>query len=117
LWLRPLARVAKHGGRSVSSSSGSADVLELLGVNLNLTPEQVARCIDEIGVGFMFAPNHHSAMKHVAPIRKELGARTIFNILGPLTNPAGADHQVMGCSTPTWSAFSRACSSNWAAST
>jgi anthranilate phosphoribosyltransferase len=115
--VRPLARVAKHGGRSVSSSSGSADVLELLGVNLNLTPEQVARCIDEIGVGFMFAPNHHSAMKHVAPIRKELGARTIFNILGPLTNPAGADHQVMGCSTPTWSAFSRACSSNWAAST
>ncbi|QBJ80426.1 anthranilate phosphoribosyltransferase [Aquitalea sp. USM4] len=94
------ARVAKHGGRSVSSSSGSADVLELLGVNLNLTPEQVARCIDEIGVGFMFAPNHHSAMKHVAPIRKELGARTIFNILGPLTNPAGADHQVMGVFHP-----------------
>ena len=94
------ARVAKHGGRSVSSSSGSADVLELLGVNLNLTPEQVGRCIDEIGVGFMFAPNHHSAMKHVAPIRKELGARTIFNILGPLTNPADADHQVMGVFHP-----------------
>ncbi|WP_137009821.1 anthranilate phosphoribosyltransferase [Aquitalea aquatilis] len=94
------ARVAKHGGRSVSSSSGSADVLELLGVNLALSPEQVARCIDEIGVGFMFAPNHHSAMKHVAPIRKELGARTIFNILGPLTNPANADHQIMGVFHP-----------------
>ncbi|AUH51451.1 anthranilate phosphoribosyltransferase [Chromobacterium sp. ATCC 53434] len=94
------ARVAKHGGRSVSSSSGSADVLERLGVNLQLTPEQVGRCIDEIGLGFMFAPNHHSAMKHVAPIRKELGARTIFNILGPLTNPADADNQLMGVFHP-----------------
>ncbi|MDE1712199.1 anthranilate phosphoribosyltransferase, partial (plasmid) [Chromobacterium amazonense] len=84
------ARVAKHGGRSVSSSSGSADVLESLGVNLQLTPQQVGQCLDQIGLGFMFAPNHHSAMKHVAPIRKELGARTIFNILGPLTNPADA---------------------------
>ncbi|MEN6079160.1 anthranilate phosphoribosyltransferase [Chromobacterium piscinae] len=94
------ARVAKHGGRSVSSSSGSADVLELLGVNLQLTAEQVGQCLDEIGLGFMFAPNHNSAMKHVAPIRKELGARTIFNILGPLTNPAGADNQLMGVFHP-----------------
>ncbi|WP_024302558.1 anthranilate phosphoribosyltransferase [Pseudogulbenkiania sp. MAI-1] len=94
------ARVAKHGGRSVSSSSGSADVLEALGVNLALTAEQVGRCIDEIGVGFMFAPNHHSAMKYVAPVRKELGVRTIFNILGPLTNPAGADNQLMGVFHP-----------------
>ncbi|KUM03677.1 anthranilate phosphoribosyltransferase [Chromobacterium subtsugae] len=94
------ARVAKHGGRSVSSSSGSADVLEQLGVNLALSPEQAGRCIDEIGLGFMFAPNHHSAMKHVAPIRKELGARTIFNILGPLTNPADADKQLMGVFHP-----------------
>ncbi|UTH73364.1 anthranilate phosphoribosyltransferase [Chromobacterium sp. IIBBL 290-4] len=94
------AKVAKHGGRSVSSSSGSADVLEKLGVNLALTSEQVGQCIDEIGLGFMFAPNHHSAMKHVAPIRKELGARTIFNILGPLTNPAGAGHQLMGVFHP-----------------
>ena len=94
------ARVAKHGGRSVSSSSGSADVLERLGVNLALSPEQAGRCIDEIGLGFMFAPNHHSAMKHVAPIRKELGARTIFNILGPLTNPADADKQLMGVFHP-----------------
>lgn len=94
------ARVAKHGGRSVSSSSGSADVLEALGVNLNLNAGQVARCIDEIGVGFMFAPNHHTAMKYVAPVRKELGVRTIFNILGPLTNPAGAPNQVMGVFHP-----------------
>lgn len=94
------ARVAKHGGRSVSSSSGSADVLEAMGVNLNLTPEQVGRCIDEIGVGFMFAPNHHSAMKHAAPVRRELGVRTLFNILGPLTNPANADNQVMGVFHP-----------------
>jgi anthranilate phosphoribosyltransferase len=94
------ARVAKHGNRSVSSSSGSADVLEALGVNLSLTPEQVARCIDEVGVGFMFAPNHHGAMKNVAPIRRELGVRTIFNILGPLTNPAGADNQIMGVFHP-----------------
>ncbi|WP_374349469.1 anthranilate phosphoribosyltransferase [Chitinimonas sp.] len=94
------ARVAKHGNRGVSSSSGSADVLEALGVNLALRPEQVGRCIDEIGVGFMFAPNHHGAMKHVAPIRRELGVRTIFNILGPLTNPAAAPNQVMGVFHP-----------------
>ncbi len=90
------ARVAKHGGRSVSSKSGSADILEALGVNLNLTPEQVAGCIDQTGVGFMFAPNHHSAMKHAAPVRRELGVRTLFNILGPLTNPAGARNQLIG---------------------
>jgi len=90
------ARVAKHGGRSVSSSCGSADVLEKLGVNVNLTPQQVAHCVDNIGIGFMFAPNHHSAMKHAAPVRRELGVRTLFNLLGPLTNPAGARNQVMG---------------------
>jgi anthranilate phosphoribosyltransferase len=90
------AKVAKHGGRSVSSTCGSADVLEALGVNVNLTPEQVAKCINEIGIGFMFAPNHHSAMKHAAPVRRELGVRTIFNLLGPLTNPANAKCQVMG---------------------
>ena len=90
------AHVAKHGGRSVSSKSGSADVLEMLGVNLNLSPEQVAECIRQVGVGFMFAPNHHPAMKYAAPVRKELGMRTILNILGPLTNPAGAPNQVMG---------------------
>jgi anthranilate phosphoribosyltransferase len=89
-------RVAKHGGRSVSSSSGSADVLEALGVNIALTPQQVAKCIDEAGVGFMFAPSHHTAMKYAGPVRKELGVRTIFNILGPLTNPADAKIQVMG---------------------
>jgi anthranilate phosphoribosyltransferase len=94
------AKVAKHGGRSVSSSSGSADVLEGLGVNIMLQPEQVSRCIEEIGVGFMFAPNFHSAMKHAAPIRKELGVRTIFNILGPLINPAQAPNQVMGVFHP-----------------
>lgn len=90
------ARVAKHGGRSVSSKSGSADVLESLGANLDVTPEQVAQCIERVGVGFMFAPSHHSAMKHAAPVRRELGVRTIFNILGPLTNPAGAPNQLMG---------------------
>jgi anthranilate phosphoribosyltransferase len=90
------AHVAKHGGRSVSSTCGSADVLEKLGVNVNLTPDQVAQCVDEIGVGFMFAPNHHSAMKHAAPVRRELGVRTLFNLLGPLTNPAGAQNQVLG---------------------
>ena len=90
------AKVSKHGGRSVSSKSGSADVLEALGLNINLQPAAIARCIDEVGVGFMFAPNHHPAMKTVAPIRKELGVRTIFNILGPLTNPAGAPHILMG---------------------
>lgn len=90
------AKVAKHGGRSVSSKCGSADILEKLGVNVNMTPEQVARCVNSIGVGFMFAPNHHSAMKHAAPVRRELGVRTLFNLLGPLTNPAGARNQVMG---------------------
>ena len=94
------ARVAKHGGRSVSSQSGSADVLESLGVNLALTPQQVAQSLREVGVGFMFAPNHHPAMKHAAPVRKDLGMRTILNILGPLTNPAGAPNQVMGVFHP-----------------
>ena len=90
------AKVAKHGGRSVSSTCGSADVLEALGVNVNQTPEQVAKSVDEISIGFMFAPNHHSAMKYAAPVRKELGVRTLFNLLGPLTNPASAKKQVMG---------------------
>lgn len=90
------ARVAKHGGRSVSSSTGSADVLEELGVHIALTSEQVAQCLDETGIGFMFAPAHHGAMRHAAPVRKELGIRTLFNILGPLTNPAGAPNQLMG---------------------
>ena len=90
------ARVAKHGGRSVSSSSGSADALEALGVNINLKPAQVAQSIEQTGIGFMFAPNHHAAMKHAGPVRKELGVRTIFNILGPLTNPAGAPNIMMG---------------------
>lgn len=90
------ARVAKHGNRSISSKSGSADVLEAAEVNLNLTPEQVAECVDEVGVGFMFAPAHHSAMKHVSAVRKEVGVRTIFNLLGPLSNPAQAPNQVIG---------------------
>jgi anthranilate phosphoribosyltransferase len=90
------AAVAKHGNRSASSSSGSADVLEAAGVNLDLTPEQVARCIQEAGVGFMFAPKHHGAMKHAIGPRKEMAVRTIFNVLGPLTNPAGAPNQVVG---------------------
>lgn len=90
------AHVAKHGGRSVSSKSGSADVLEALGVNLNQTPQQAARSIQDIGVGFMFAPHYHAAMKHAAPVRRELGIKTLFNILGPLTNPAHAKRQVLG---------------------
>ena len=90
------ARVSKHGGRSVSSKSGSADVLESLGININCSPQEIARCIADVGIGFMFAPNHHPAMKNVAPVRKELGVRTLFNILGPLTNPAGAPHILMG---------------------
>ena len=94
------ARVAKHGGRSVSSSSGSADALEALGVNINLAPGQVAQSIQETGIGFMFAPNHHAAMKHAAPVRRELGVRTIFNILGPLTNPVGAPNIMMGVFHP-----------------
>jgi anthranilate phosphoribosyltransferase len=94
------AKVAKHGNRSVSSRSGSADVLEALGVSIGLNPGQVARSIGEVGVGFMFAPHHHPAMKHAAPVRRELGVRTLFNILGPLTNPAGARNQVMGVFHP-----------------
>ena len=94
------AKVAKHGGRSVSSKCGSADVLEALGANINLPPDQVAQSIHEVGVGFMFAPNHHSAMKYAAPVRRELGVKTLFNILGPLTNPAGAKQQVMGVFHP-----------------
>jgi anthranilate phosphoribosyltransferase len=90
------AAVAKHGGRSVSSTCGSIDVLEALGINVNQTPEQVAASVDVIGIGFMFAPNHHSAMKYAAPVRRELGVRTLFNLLGPMTNPAGARRQVMG---------------------
>ena len=94
--------VAKHGNRSVSSKSGSADVLETAGVKLEITPEQVAQCVDEIGIGFMFAPMHHSAMKHAIGPRKELGVRTVFNVLGPLTNPAGAKRQVMGVFSHDW---------------
>src|SRR5690625_4597956 len=92
--------VAKHGGRSASSSSGSADVLEELGANVMLSPEQVTECLQETGIGFMYAPTHHVAMKNVAPVRKELGVRTLFNILGPLTNPAGAANQLMGVFHP-----------------
>jgi anthranilate phosphoribosyltransferase len=94
------ARVSKHGGRSVSSKSGSADVMEALGVNINLTPVQIAQCIAEQGVGFMFAPNHHPAMKNVAPVRREMGIKTIFNLLGPLTNPASAPNILMGVFHP-----------------
>jgi anthranilate phosphoribosyltransferase len=94
------ARVAKHAGRSVSSTSGSADVMEALGANITLTPDQVALCLQETGVAYMFAPNHHAAMKYAAPVRKELGVRTLFNILGPLTNPAGATNQLLGVFHP-----------------
>ena len=94
------AKVAKHGNRCVSSSSGSADVLEALGVNLQLTPAQVSECLAATGIGFMFAPNHHLAMKNVAPVRREMGVRTIFNILGPLTNPAGAPNTLLGVFHP-----------------
>jgi len=94
------ARVAKHGGRSVSSTSGSADVMEALGAHIDLAPERVAACLEETGIGFMFAPNHHASMKFAAPVRRELGVRTIFNILGPLTNPAGAPNQLMGVFHP-----------------
>ncbi len=94
------AQTAKHGGRSVSSKSGSADVLESLGVNIHLSPQRIAQSIEQVGIGFMFAPNHHPAMKNVAPVRKELGIRTIFNILGPLTNPAGAPNILMGVFHP-----------------
>ena len=90
------AKVAKHGNRGVSSKSGSADVLEALGVNLQLSPAQVGECLAATGIGFMFAPNHHAAMKNVAPVRREMGVRTIFNILGPLTNPAGAPNSLLG---------------------
>jgi len=95
-------KVAKHGNRSVSSSSGSADVLEAAGVRLDLSPEQVAACIDQVGVGFLFAPRHHSAMKHAIGPRKEMGIRTVFNLLGPLTNPAGAPNQVLGVFSRHW---------------
>jgi anthranilate phosphoribosyltransferase len=94
------AKVSKHGGRSVSSKSGSADVMESLGVNINLKPVAIAQCIAQAGVGFMFAPNHHPAMKNVAPVRRELGVKTIFNLLGPLTNPAGAPNILMGVFHP-----------------
>lgn len=96
------ARVAKHGNRSVSSKSGSADVLETAGINLELTADQVARCINELGVGFLFAQKHHNAMKHAIGPRRELGIRTVFNLLGPLTNPAGAPNQVLGVFAKDW---------------
>jgi anthranilate phosphoribosyltransferase len=96
------ARVAKHGNRSVSSKSGSADVLEAAGVKLDLSPEQVAQCIDQVGVGFMFAPRHHGAMRHAIGPRREMGVRTVFNLLGPLTNPAGAPNQVLGVFSRDW---------------
>lgn len=95
-------RVAKHGNRAMSGSSGSADVLEALGVNLELSPERVGRCIDQVGLGFLFAPAHHSAARYAAAPRRELGTRTLFNLLGPLTNPAGAPHQLLGVFAPRW---------------
>ncbi len=95
-------KVAKHGNRSISSKSGSADLLEAAGVNLDLTPEQIERCIEQVGVGFMFAPRHHSAMKHAIGPRREMGVRTLFNILGPLTNPADAPNLVMGVFSAEW---------------
>ncbi|UCH35454.1 MAG: anthranilate phosphoribosyltransferase [Armatimonadota bacterium] len=94
--------VAKHGNRSVTSKCGSADVLEALDITLEMEPEDVSRCIDEVGIGFMFAPRFHPAMKHAAPVRRELGVRTVFNLLGPLTNPAGATAQVLGVPGPEW---------------
>jgi anthranilate phosphoribosyltransferase len=97
--------VAKHGNRAVSSRCGSADVLEALGANLNLTPEQVAEAIQQVGIGFLFAPLHHPAMRHVAPVRRELGVRTVFNLLGPLTNPAGARRQLLGVFHWQWIAI------------
>jgi anthranilate phosphoribosyltransferase len=96
------AHVAKHGNRKMSSASGSADVLEAAGVNIALTPAQIARCISEVGVGFLFAQAHHSAMRFAAPVRQELGVRTVMNLLGPLTNPAGARRQVLGVFSPVW---------------
>ncbi|KAB7628155.1 anthranilate phosphoribosyltransferase [Alkalilimnicola sp. S0819] len=96
------AKVAKHGNRSVSSRSGSADVLEAAGVNLDLTPEQVAQAIEEVGVGFLFAPRHHGAMRHAVGPRREMAVRTIFNLLGPITNPAGAPHQLLGVFDGRW---------------
>ena len=94
--------VANHGNRGMTSQSGSADLLEAAGVNIALKPEQIARCIEEIGVGFLFAQAHHSAMRHAGPIRQELRVRTIFNLLGPLTNPAGAERQLIGVFAPEW---------------
>lgn len=96
------AKVAKHGNRKMTSFSGSADVLEAAGVNLELNPEQIARCVAEVGVGFMFAPAHHSAMRHAGPVRQEIGVRTMMNVLGPMTNPAGARRQVIGVFSPLW---------------
>lgn len=96
------ARVAKHGNRKMTSHSGSADVLEAAGVNLDLTPEQIGRCIRQVGIGFLFAQAHHSAMRFAAPVRQELGVRTLMNVLGPLTNPAGATRQVIGVFSPVW---------------
>lgn len=108
--------VAKHGNRAVSGKSGSADLLEAAGIYLNLTPVQVARCIDNVGIGFMFAQSHHGAMKHAAGPRKDLGLRTLFNMLGPLTNPAGVKHQVVGVFSQALCRPWPKCCSAWAAS-